>query len=47
MSVLLILLMTTNLIAGLLLLPALIAWIRPAFITRYERSGLAAQHAAS
>jgi len=36
MSVLLILLMSTNLIAGLLLLPALIAWRRPRFLTRYE-----------
>jgi predicted RND superfamily exporter protein len=47
MSMLLILLMSTNLIAGLLLLPALISWVRPAFITRYERGELAAQHAAS
>jgi uncharacterized protein len=37
MSVLLILLMSTNLIAGLLLLPALIAWGRPRFLTRYEK----------
>ncbi len=36
MSVLLILLMCTNLLAGLLLLPAMIAWIRPQFLTRYE-----------
>jgi len=36
MSVLLILLMSTNLIAGLLLLPALIAWSRPRFLARYE-----------
>ncbi len=43
MSVLLILLMSTNLIAGLLLLPALIAWMRPRFITRYERGELAQQ----
>jgi hypothetical protein len=42
MSLLLILLMTTNLIAGLLLLPALIAWRRPRFITRYEGNGLSA-----
>jgi uncharacterized protein len=47
MSVLLILLMTTNLIAGLSLLPALIAWIRPWFITRYEHGEQSAQHAAS
>lgn len=43
MSVLLILLMSTNLIVGVLILPALIAWRRPRFITRYERSDLAAQ----
>jgi predicted RND superfamily exporter protein len=36
MSVLLILLMGANLIVGLLLLPAYIAWRRPRFITRYE-----------
>lgn len=39
MSVLLILLMSVNLIVGLLILPGLIAWIRPRFITRYERGG--------
>jgi len=37
MSVLLIFLMGANLIVGLLILPGLIAWIRPQFITRYER----------
>jgi predicted RND superfamily exporter protein len=47
MSVLLVLLMTTNLIAGVLLLPALIAWGRPKFISRYERSEVAAHQAAS
>jgi uncharacterized protein len=36
MSSLLILLMTANLIVGLLILPAFIAWCRPRFITRYE-----------
>jgi predicted RND superfamily exporter protein len=36
MSILLILLMSTNLIAGLLIIPALIAWKRPQFITGYE-----------
>lgn len=36
MSSLLILLMTANLIVGLLILPAFIAWRRPRFITRYE-----------
>ncbi len=47
MSILLMLLMSTNLVAGLLLLPALIAWTRPRFITRYESSELAAEQAAS
>jgi len=42
MSVLLILLMCTNLIAGLLLLPAMIAWIGPRFLSRYESGDLAA-----
>ncbi len=37
MSALLILLMTTNLIAGLLILPALLVVMRPRFLTRYER----------
>lgn len=36
MSVLLIFLMATNMIAGLLILPAFIAWRRPHFIARYE-----------
>jgi uncharacterized protein len=36
MSVLLIFLMATNMIAGVLILPAYIAWRRPRFITRYE-----------
>ena len=47
MSLLLVLLMTTNLIAGVLLLPALIGWRRPRFISRYERSEIAAHQAAS
>jgi predicted RND superfamily exporter protein len=38
MSELLILLMSANVIVGLLILPALIAWWRPRFITRYESS---------
>ena len=38
MSVLLVLLMSANVVVGLLILPALIAWLRPRFITRYERS---------
>ena len=36
MSILLILLLVSNLYAGLLLLPALISWGRPRFMTRYE-----------
>ena len=35
MSVLLIFLMGTNMIAGVLILPAFIAWRRPRFIARY------------
>ncbi len=35
MSVLLIFLMGTNMIAGCLILPSFIAWMRPRFITRY------------
>jgi predicted RND superfamily exporter protein len=35
MSVLLIFLMGTNMIAGVLILPAYIAWRKPAFVTRY------------
>ena len=34
MSLILILLMTTNLIAGVLILPSLVAWTRPRFVTR-------------
>jgi predicted RND superfamily exporter protein len=45
MSILLILLMSTNLVAGLLIMPALIAWKRPRFITRYESGNTAAQRA--
>ena len=40
MSVLLVFLMGTNMIAGVLILPAFIAWRRPAFISRYERKRL-------
>jgi predicted RND superfamily exporter protein len=48
MSVLLIFLMATNMIAGVLILPAYIAWRRPYFITRYERlPGTAAATAAA
>ncbi len=42
MSVLLIFLMGTNMIAGVLILPAFIAWRRPRFITRYQPAGAAA-----
>ncbi len=38
MSVLLIFLMGTNMIAGVLILPAFIAWRRPRFIARFEKS---------
>ncbi|HVN90939.1 MAG TPA: MMPL family transporter [Candidatus Binataceae bacterium] len=37
MSVLLIFLMATNMIAGLLILPAYISWRRPRFIARFEQ----------
>jgi predicted RND superfamily exporter protein len=37
MSVLLIFLMGTNMVAGVLILPAYIAWRRPRFITRYSK----------
>ncbi len=36
MSILLILLMISNLLVGVLMLPVLIAWMRPRFLTRYE-----------
>jgi predicted RND superfamily exporter protein len=39
MSVLLIFLMGANMIAGVLILPAFIAWRRPRFIARYEKKG--------
>ena len=47
MSVLLIFLMGTNMIAGVLILPAFIAWFRPRFITRYEKKGPAEKVAAA
>jgi predicted RND superfamily exporter protein len=47
MSVLLIFLMGTNMIAGVLILPAFIAWKRPRFIARYERRHPAAEAAAA
>jgi predicted RND superfamily exporter protein len=43
MSILLILLMSTNLVAGLLIMPALIAWTRPRFLTRYQDGNPPAQ----
>ena len=39
MSILLILLLIANLYSGVLLLPALISWGRPQFLTRYESGG--------
>ena len=49
MSTLLILLMTTNLIAGLLILPALLLMLRPQFLLRHEgsTSGTDAPHQAT
>jgi len=38
MSVLLSFLMFTNMVAGILILPAFIAWARPGFITKYRGS---------
>ncbi len=47
MSVLLIFLMGTNMIAGVLILPAFIAWRRPKFIARYEVAGMVRGQAVS
>ncbi|HZO83458.1 MAG TPA: MMPL family transporter [Candidatus Binataceae bacterium] len=48
MSVLLIFLMATNMIAGVLILPCFIAWRRPRFICKYERpAGAEVQRAAA
>ncbi len=47
MSVMLLLLMSANIIVGLLILPAVIAWWRPRFITRYERRERSQQAAAA
>jgi predicted RND superfamily exporter protein len=47
MSVLLIFLMGTNMIAGVLILPAFVAWWRPAFISRYERTDRATEISAA
>jgi uncharacterized protein len=47
MSVLLIFLMGTNMIAGVLILPAYIAWRKPSFITRYLGSRPLAVQAAT
>ena len=40
MSVLLILLMVTNLFAGFVIIPSIIAWMRPRFMLRYSEIGL-------
>jgi predicted RND superfamily exporter protein len=47
MSVLLIFLMGTNMIAGVLILPAYIAWRKPVFITRYLQTQPAGAEAAT
>jgi predicted RND superfamily exporter protein len=47
MSVLLILLMVTNLFAGTVIVPALIAWIRPRFMLKCTEIGLATRREAS
>lgn len=47
MSVLLIFLMGTNMIAGVLILPAYIAWRRPRFIMRHQQSEVTATAAAA
>jgi hypothetical protein len=39
MSVLLVFLMAANMVAGVLILPAFIAWYRPRFIARYQLAG--------
>jgi len=46
MSVLLILLMVTNLLAGIVIVPALIVWIRPQFMLKCTELGLTARRAA-
>jgi hypothetical protein len=46
MSVLLIFLMGTNMIAGVLILPTFIAWQRPRFIARLEKPRIEAATAA-
>jgi hypothetical protein len=45
MSVLLIFLMATNMIAGVLILPAYIAWRKPRFVTRYWSPNVQADQA--
>jgi uncharacterized membrane protein len=47
MSVLLILLMVTNLLAGIVIVPALIVWMRPRFILKCTELGLAARREAN
>jgi hypothetical protein len=46
MSVLLVFLMGTNMISGVLILPAFIAWQRPKFIARFEKAGAGRRMAA-
>jgi predicted RND superfamily exporter protein len=46
MSVLLILLMVTNLLAGTVIVPALVAWIRPRFMLKCTEIGLATRREA-
>src|SRR5216683_6597097 len=46
MSVLLVFLMGTNMIAGVLILPAFIAWQRPKFIARFEKASAGQRMAA-
>jgi uncharacterized protein len=47
MSVLLIFLMATNMIAGVLILPAYIAWRKPSFVMRYMQPSMGAAEAAT
>jgi len=46
MSILLMFLMGTNMIAGVLVLPCYIAWARPKFVSRYEQTSQSAEVAA-
>jgi predicted RND superfamily exporter protein len=47
MSVMLVLLMAANLIVGLFILPAFIAWVRPRFLTRFEPTAPGARQTAA